>query len=236
MFYVVCGLVAAIFQIASQPDSGVPMVGASGAIGGIMGAYVVLYPWVNVHLLVWVFFYVTVFVVPAVWMLGYWFLVQMVSGLVSVGGQGGGVAFWAHVGGFVAGATLIFLFRDPRLLARHPYHGWGGRSSASLYRRVRAESKIRARAAGAIHYSEEDRTMALTGVLRPGHVALRVLDLATAVHHYTEVLGLIEARAMHRAASFSKPGTKPITTAWCCARPPKPAWTTWAGASTRRRR
>jgi membrane associated rhomboid family serine protease len=136
VFYVLCGLVAAAFQIASQPESGVPMVGASGAIGGIMGAYVMLYPWVNVHLLVWVFFYVTVFVVPAVWMLGYWFLIQMVSGLVSVGGQGGGVAFWAHVGGFVAGATLIFLFRDSRLLARHPYHGWGGRASRS-YRRLR---------------------------------------------------------------------------------------------------
>ena len=66
----------------------------------------------------------TTFAVPAIWMLGYWFLVQMLGGIGSLGAQGGGVAFWAHVGGFVAGAALIFLFKDARLLARHPYHGW----------------------------------------------------------------------------------------------------------------
>ncbi|MEX2482754.1 MAG: rhomboid family intramembrane serine protease [Gammaproteobacteria bacterium] len=136
VFYVLCGLAAAALQIASGPTSGVPMVGASGAIGGVMGAYVVLYPWVNVHMLFWFGFYVTTFAIPAVWMLGYWFLVQMVSGLASGTGQGGGVAFWAHVGGFLGGAILIFAFRDPRLLARHPYYGWRGRSS-SPYRRLR---------------------------------------------------------------------------------------------------
>jgi len=124
VFYVLCGLAAAAVQIAAAPASAVPMVGASGAIGGVMGAYVVLYPRVNVHLLVWFGFYVTTFAVPAIWMLGYWFLVQMLGGIGSLGAQGGGVAFWAHVGGFVAGAALIFLFKDARLLARHPYHGW----------------------------------------------------------------------------------------------------------------
>ncbi len=124
VFYVLCGLAAAAVQIAAGPASAVPMVGASGAIGGVMGAYVVLYPRVNVHLLVWFGFYVTTFAVPAIWMLGYWFLVQMLGGIGSLGAQGGGVAFWAHVGGFVAGAALIFLFKDARLLARHPYHGW----------------------------------------------------------------------------------------------------------------
>jgi membrane associated rhomboid family serine protease len=112
------------------------MVGASGAIGGVMGAYVLLYPRVNVHMLVWFGFYVTTFAIPAIWMLGYWFLVQVIGGIGSIGAQGGGVAFWAHVGGFVAGAVLVVLFRNPALLDRHPYHGWNRRSDNS-YRRQR---------------------------------------------------------------------------------------------------
>jgi membrane associated rhomboid family serine protease len=127
-FYLLCGLAAAGLQILSNPGSPVPMVGASGAIGGVMGAYVMLYPRVNVQMLVWFGFYVTTIAVPAIWMLGYWFLVQMLGGLGSVGADGG-VAFWAHIGGFIAGAVLIFIFRDERLLAQHPFHGWRGRSS-----------------------------------------------------------------------------------------------------------
>ncbi|MEQ8231396.1 MAG: rhomboid family intramembrane serine protease [Gammaproteobacteria bacterium] len=136
LFYVLCGLAAAAAQIVADPASAIPMVGASGAIGGVMGAYVVLYPRVNVHMLFWFGFYVTTFAIPALWMLGYWFVLQMVGGLGSLGAQGGGVAFWAHVGGFVAGAALIFAFKNPRLLARHPYHGWNARSSAP-WRRLR---------------------------------------------------------------------------------------------------
>jgi membrane associated rhomboid family serine protease len=136
VFYLLCGLAAAGLQILSQPDSGIPMVGASGAIGGVMGAYVLLYPRVNVHMLFWFGFYVTTFAIPAIWMLGYWFLVQLVGGLGSLGAKTGGVAFWAHVGGFVAGALLVLVFRDPALLARHPYHGWRQRSGPS-YRRIR---------------------------------------------------------------------------------------------------
>ncbi|MCB1747421.1 MAG: rhomboid family intramembrane serine protease [Gammaproteobacteria bacterium] len=134
VFYLLCGFAAAALQIATGPASGAPMVGASGAIGGVMGAYVVLYPWVNVHMLLWFGFYVTTIAIPALWMLGYWFLVQMLSGLGSLGGAGGGVAFWAHVGGFVAGALLVLVMRDPRLLARHPYHGWRARAPRA-YRR-----------------------------------------------------------------------------------------------------
>ena len=85
------------------------MVGASGAIGGVMGAYIVLYPRVHVHMLVVLGFYVTTFAVPAVFMLGYWFLMQVLSGAISIGAEGGGVAFWAHVGGFVAGAVLVLV-------------------------------------------------------------------------------------------------------------------------------
>jgi membrane associated rhomboid family serine protease len=68
-------------------------------------------------------FFVTTLAVPAIFMLGYWLVLQLLSGVLALGGQGGGVAFWAHVGGFVAGMLLIFLFRNRRLLARHPYYG-----------------------------------------------------------------------------------------------------------------
>ena len=107
-----------------------PMVGASGAIGGVMGAYILLYPRVHVHMLVFFGFFITTIAVPAVLMLGYWLAVQVLSGFASLGAQGGGVAFWAHIGGFVAGAALIFLFRDAELLRRHPYHGWAPASLA----------------------------------------------------------------------------------------------------------
>jgi len=123
-FYILCGLAAASVQVLADPTSAVPMVGASGAIGGVMGAYIVLFPRVHVHMLIFLGFFVTVVAVPAVFMLGYWILVQLISGVGSLGGSGGGVAFWAHVGGFAAGALLIFVFRNPRLLRRHPYHGW----------------------------------------------------------------------------------------------------------------
>ncbi len=136
VFYLLCGFAAAGLQMLSNPGSGVPMVGASGAIGGVMGAYVLLYPRVNVHMLFWFGFYVTTFAIPAIWMLGYWFLVQLIGGVGSLGARGGGVAFWAHVGGFVAGALLVLVFRDRELLARHPYHGWRQRSAGS-YRRLR---------------------------------------------------------------------------------------------------
>ncbi|MEJ2385521.1 MAG: rhomboid family intramembrane serine protease, partial [Xanthomonadales bacterium] len=106
------GIGAALLQVAAEPMSTVPMVGASGAIGGVMGAYVLLYPRVHVHLLIFLGFFVTTIAVPAVFMLGYWFLVQLISGVGTLSNAGGGVAFWAHVGGFVAGATLIPIDHD----------------------------------------------------------------------------------------------------------------------------
>ena len=124
-FYLLCGLAAAALQVFSQPDSGIPMVGASGAIGGVMGGYVVLYPRVRVHMMVMFGFYIRTIAVPAAFMLGYWFLLQLLGGAVSLSRHGeGGVAFWAHVGGFAAGALLVLVFRDPRLMARHPTQGW----------------------------------------------------------------------------------------------------------------
>jgi membrane associated rhomboid family serine protease len=136
IFYLMCGLGAAALQVAADPGSSLPMVGASGAIGGVMGAYVVLYPRVNVHVLVILGFYITTIAVPAIFMLGLWFVMQLFGGWFSSIEQGG-TAFWAHVGGFAAGALLIFVFRDSRLLAQHPYRGWNhsARSSRS-FRRV----------------------------------------------------------------------------------------------------
>ena len=127
-FYLLCGLAAAGLQVASNPDSAIPMVGASGAIGGVMGAYIVLYPKVRVHMLLVLGFYVTRIVVPALFMLGYWFAMQFLGGAVALGRAGeGGVAFWAHVGGFAAGALLIFPFRVREMVDRHPHHGWSPR-------------------------------------------------------------------------------------------------------------
>jgi membrane associated rhomboid family serine protease len=123
VFYLLCGLAAAALQIAFQPDSGVPMVGASGAIGGVMGAYIVLYPRVRVHTAVVLGFYVTRFTVSAGVMLGYWFLLQLIGGAAGIGSSGGGVAFWAHVGGFASGVALVGFLRDPELVRRHPVHG-----------------------------------------------------------------------------------------------------------------
>jgi len=124
LFYGLCGLAAAATQVATQPASPIPMVGASGAIGGVMGAYVVLYPRVRVHMMLWFGFYVTRALVPAYFMLGYWFLLQLMGGVFSLGEGGGGVAFWAHVGGFAAGALLVLAFRNPALVRRHPHYGW----------------------------------------------------------------------------------------------------------------
>jgi len=120
VFYLLGGLAAAATQTLIDPQSAVPMVGASGAIGGVMGAYVVLYPRVRIRVLIFLGFFVTTIVVPAYFMLGYWFIIQLLGGLPSLaGGRGGGVAFWAHIGGFGAGALLINLFKKPRRVAQH---------------------------------------------------------------------------------------------------------------------
>jgi len=116
VFYVLCGLAAAFAQIITDPSSVVPMVGASGAIGGVMGAYAILFPRARVHLLIILFVYVTTISVPAIFMLGYWFLLQLLAGIGTLGTRGGGVAFWAHIGGFIAGISLIFSFKRPDLI------------------------------------------------------------------------------------------------------------------------
>jgi membrane associated rhomboid family serine protease len=120
-FYLLCGLIAAAAQVAMQPGSPVPMVGASGAISGVMGAYLVLYPRVRVHLLIFLGFFITTIAVPAYFMLLYWVVLQFLGSvpMLGGGGAGGGVAFFAHLGGFAAGAALIKPFARPELIAAH---------------------------------------------------------------------------------------------------------------------
>jgi membrane associated rhomboid family serine protease len=113
VFYLLSGLAAAGAQILSDPSSTVPMVGASGAIGGVMGAYARLYPRAKVNTLLFLGIWITRIEVPALLMLGYWFLLQVLGGLPVLGGTEGGVAFWAHIGGFVGGLGVSFLLVDP---------------------------------------------------------------------------------------------------------------------------
>src|ERR1041384_2454029 len=118
VFYLLCGVAAALAQTISQPDSVVPMVGASGAIAGGMGAHFVLYPKSRIVTLIPLFFFFQVIEVPAILFLGIWFLMQFISGLgsivtVATGQAAGGVAVWAHVAGFVAGISGVVVFRRP---------------------------------------------------------------------------------------------------------------------------
>lgn len=107
-FYLGCGLAATICHALFSLGSKIPMVGASGAIAGVLGAYIVLYPWARVHVLVFLFFFVTTLMVPAWVMLGLWFVLQVFNGLPSLASlSSGGVAYLAHIGGFAAGYVYI---------------------------------------------------------------------------------------------------------------------------------
>ena len=114
VFYLLCGTAAALAQTITVPDSVVPMVGASGAIAGVMGAYFVLYPKSRIVTLVPLFFFFQIIEVPAIFFLGIWFVMQFLSGVGSIGNAAtGGVAFWAHVAGFLAGLSGVIVFRRP---------------------------------------------------------------------------------------------------------------------------
>jgi membrane associated rhomboid family serine protease len=125
VFYLLCGIAAALLQVVASPRSVIPMVGASGAISGVMGAYLVLYPRVRVHCLVFLGFFITTVTLPAWTMLLYWFGLQFVSGLFGLmASEGGGVAFWAHVGGFVGGMALVKLFANSEMVREHREGTW----------------------------------------------------------------------------------------------------------------
>jgi membrane associated rhomboid family serine protease len=121
-FYLLCGLMAVGVHIATEPGSPVPTVGASGAISGIMGAYLVLYPRARVNILFFFLIFIRVVPVPAWAALLWWFGWQVVSGLPQLSSMrpdvSGGVAVWAHIGGFVAGVLLVKLFENSELVAR----------------------------------------------------------------------------------------------------------------------
>jgi len=121
VFYLLTGLVAAGSQILLNPTSPLPTVGASGAIAGVMGAYIVLYPRARVATLFFFIIFFRIFQVPAWVILGYWILIQVVS-QASSSGAGGGVAYGAHIGGFLAGALLIRLFADWELVRAKRAH------------------------------------------------------------------------------------------------------------------
>jgi membrane associated rhomboid family serine protease len=122
-FYLICGVAAAAGQVFTSPGSAIPMVGASGAISGVMGGYLLLYPNVRVYTLIPIGFFITSMALPAWVMLGYWLLIQLVSGMFQKGDVGG-VAFWAHVSGFAAGMILVKLFARPEYMAAHRAQHW----------------------------------------------------------------------------------------------------------------
>ena len=110
LFYLLCGLAGGLAHVLFNAESAVPAIGASGAISGVMGAYLIRFPRARVHTLLFFFVFATTIDVPAVLMIGYWFVVQLFSGfgqLAQAGTQGGGTAWFAHIGGFIAGMVLI---------------------------------------------------------------------------------------------------------------------------------
>jgi membrane associated rhomboid family serine protease len=114
VFYLGAGAAAAMLQILFNPSSAVPMLGASGAIAAVMGAYFVLYPQSRVLTAIFLVFFFDLVEIPALFFLGLWFLLQLVSGIGSLGvaNAGGGTAFWAHIGGFVVGVAVGAVLRS----------------------------------------------------------------------------------------------------------------------------
>jgi membrane associated rhomboid family serine protease len=111
IFYLACGVLASISHSYSNPTSVIPTIGASGAISGVLGGYLLLYPRARVLVLIPLGFFIRIMQIPAGFVLGFWFVLQLLSGSLAGAQQGGGVAFWAHIGGFIAGMILVGLFK-----------------------------------------------------------------------------------------------------------------------------
>ena len=116
LFYLFCGILATFSHIILNPISDIPTIGASGAIAGVMGAYFILYPQSRIVTLFFLFIFVQIVEIPALYFLGFWIILQVISGTLSTGltAASGGVAWWAHIGGFLAGLIFIFSFRKTR--------------------------------------------------------------------------------------------------------------------------
>jgi rhomboid family protein len=142
LFYLCCGGAAALSQALVSPASHIPMVGASGAIAGVLGAYLLLHPAANVRCFVWIVIFFRIVNVPAWTMLGLWFVMQLVSGLSVAAGRPG-VAFWAHVGGFVTGLVLVVVLRPPNVpLLQPPRTQAFARSAAFTARRTSQRGSV----------------------------------------------------------------------------------------------
>jgi membrane associated rhomboid family serine protease len=112
LFYLATGGMAALAQVFANPTSVIPMIGASGAIAGVMGAYFVLYPHSRILTAVFLIVFLDIVEIPAIFFLGVWFMLQVLHGSISAGVDGGGVAFWAHAGGFAAGLVIGLVLRS----------------------------------------------------------------------------------------------------------------------------
>lgn len=111
LFYLLCGVAASLAHGFLNSASQIPMIGASGAISGVLGAYLLLHPMANVRVLIFVVFFVTIINVPAFMAIGIWFIGQLLSAVATPAGQPG-VAFWAHIGGFIAGTVFVYFFKE----------------------------------------------------------------------------------------------------------------------------
>lgn len=139
IFYVACAVAASMAQVLISQGSEIPLVGASGAVSGLLAAYIVMFPHGRIRTLLTLGIFITLTMLPAWVMIGYWFVLQLISGVLSlnqVGNEGGGVAFFAHIGGFVAGLILVIPLRNRDRLMNQRYarnertdpqtFGWGG--------------------------------------------------------------------------------------------------------------
>ena len=127
LFYILCGVAAGMVQVITNPGSRIPTVGASGAIAGVMGAYLIKFPRAKILTLVPIFIFVTTMEIPAVFMLLYWFVLQIFSGFGSAGTSNvsqGGVAWFAHIGGFLAGMLLIKIMGAQERYRNRPEYHW----------------------------------------------------------------------------------------------------------------
>jgi len=113
-FYVICGIAGALLHSITAPNSQIPMIGASGAISGVLGAYILLFPKAKVLALVPLGFFLRITYLPSIIFLGIWFLYQFLFGISSIGARGGGVAYFAHIGGFIVGLAFALPFKKSR--------------------------------------------------------------------------------------------------------------------------
>lgn len=142
LFYLAAGVAAASLQVAINSTSELPTIGASGAIAGVLGAYLLLFPYSRVKTAVIFFFFISIVRIPAFLLLGFWFMLQFFSGIGSLGLEthGGGVAYWAHIGGFVTGVIVVIIYKlatQQRLWPRGPGGGFGEEPEVAKYWRGR---------------------------------------------------------------------------------------------------